>query len=335
MSDRKRSLGGAIIGGTLSILLLVAAGFLFLNQQYVKDQVVVWAYTPSSEVVAIEDRIDLTSSGTFHFRATQPEVANSETFNQDCPRQEVASPILGCYTSDHRIYIYDITNKQLDGLEEVTAAHEMLHAAWQRMSSDEQVRVGSLLKTEYQKHTDDTSLVERMGYYQRTEPGEFENELHSILGTEIKSLSPELEAYYKQYFNVRQKVVELHENYDAVFEALRKEADTLYNEMTTLGASIDARTVQYNADVQQLSADIETFNNRADGGSFSSINEFNRQRSQLVARSNKIDGDRASLSADIDAYNVKYEKYQQVAAELEVLNKSIDSIKDLQPAPSV
>jgi len=335
MSDRKRSLRGTLIGGTFSIALLVAAGFLFLNQQYVKDQVVVWGYSPSSNITAIENRIDLTQSGTFHFRATQPKVASSDTFNQDCPRQETASPILGCYTSDHRIYIYDITNQQLDGLEEVTAAHEMLHAAWQRMSMNEQTRVGALLKTEYQKHTNDASLVERMEYYQRTEPGEFENELHSILGTEIEALSPELETYYGQYFNARQKVVALHEKYDAVFEALRTKADALYNEMTTLGASIDSRTNQYNADVQQLSADIETFNNRANDGSFSSISEFNRERSALVARSNTIDADRASISGDIDIYNAKYTEYQEVTSQIEVLNKSIDSIKDLQPAPSV
>jgi len=335
MSDRKRSLRGTIIGGAFSIAILVSAGFLFFNQQYVKDQVVVWGYTPSTSVSTIEDRIDLTPKGTFNFHATQPEIADSEAFNEDCPRQEVASPILGCYTSDHRIYIYDITNDRLDGIEEVTAAHEMLHAVWARTSSEERARIGALLKAEYQKHSDNARLVERMEYYQRTEPGEFENELHSILGTEIKSLNPQLEAYYKQYFNDRQKVVELHEKYDTVFEALRTKADTLYNELTTLGASIDTRTKQYNTDVQQLSADIQAFNNRANDGSFPSIGEFNRERSVLVTRSNKIDADRASISGDIDIYNAKYEEYQQVSSQIEVLNKSIDSIKDLQPAPSV
>jgi len=335
MSDRKRSLGGTIVGGVFSTLLLAAAVFAFLNQQYIKDQVVVWAYTPSAEIQTIEDRIDLNKEGEFHFRATQPEIASAETFNKDCPRQETASPILGCYTSEHRIYIYNITNDQLDGIEEVTAAHEMLHAVWERMSESERSKIGSLLKVEYQKHTDNAGLVERMAYYQRTEPGQFENELHSILSTESRSLDPELEAYYKKYFNDRQKVVALYEKYNTVFEQFKLQSDTLYNELTTLGASIDARTEKYNADATQLSVDIAAFNARADNGNFSSIGEFNRERASLITRSDQIDADRASITADIETHNQKYAEYQEVSSKIEVLNKSIDSFKDLQPTPSV
>ena len=335
MSDKKRSFRGAILGGMLSIALFAIAGFLLFNQQYVKDQIIVWGYSPTSVVKSIEERIDLTTKGEFHFYATQPVVDGAEKFNQDCPRQETTSPILGCYTSDHRIYIYDITDVRLDGIEEVTAAHEMLHAVWARMSSSEQARIGALLRAEYQKHMTDANLVERMEYYQRTEPGQFENELHSILGTEERDVGSELNDYYAQYFNDRQKVVDLHDKYDTVFEDIRLKSNTLYDELKSLGENIEARTTQYNADVQQLSSDIDTFNNRANSGDFSSINEFNRERAALVVRSNQIDDMRASISADIDVYNEKYKDYQLLISQLEVLNKSIDSIKDLQPTPSV
>ena len=335
MSDKKPRLGSTIFGGVMSVLLVTVAALAFFNQQYIKDQIVVWSYTPTTALTTIEERIDLSPTGEFHFRATQPEVASSTTFNEDCPRQETASPILGCYTSDHRIYIYDITNDQLDGIEEVTAAHEMLHAAWQRMSTEKQAEVGKLLRAEYQKHSDDASLVERMAYYERTEPGQFENELHSILATESKTLSPELETYYERYFNDRQKVVALYEQYNAVFETFNTQANTLYTELTSLGASIDSRTARYNSDVTQLSADIAAFNARADRGEFSSVGEFNRARAALVVRSNQADADRDAISADIATHNAKYEQYQQIAAQLEYLNQSIDSFKDLQPSPSV
>ncbi len=46
--------------------------------------------------------------------------------------------ILGCYNPSSRdIYIYNVTNSELDGVKEVTAAHEMLHAAWERLSESE------------------------------------------------------------------------------------------------------------------------------------------------------------------------------------------------------
>ena len=334
MSDKKHSLKRTIFGGGVSIILLAIAGFLLLNQQYVKDQISVWSYTPSSSVKAIDERVGFTHKGQFYFYATQPQVDGSEQFNEDCPRQEVGNPILGCYAAG-RIFVYDIANEQLDGIEEVTAAHEMLHAVWERMTLDDQSRIGTLLRTEYQKQIGNEDLMERMEYYQRTEPGQFENELHSILGTEAKSLSPELESYYAKYFKDRQVVVGLHSKYDTIFENLKKQSDALYVRLTTLGQSIEARSVKYNDDIKQLSADIAAFNNRADTGSFSSISQFNSERSALVARSNQLDADRDAISTDITSYNNEYAEYQKVSSKIEVLNKSIDSIKDLQPAPSV
>jgi hypothetical protein len=335
MLDKKRKFGGALFGAVMSVLLLATAGLALLNQQYIRDQIVVWSYVPTTALTTIEERIDLSPLGEFHFRATQPQVATSTTFNEDCPRQETTSPILGCYTSAHRIYIYDITNEQLDGLEEVTAAHEMLHAAWERTSAEKQAEIGKLLRAEYEKYSSNSRFTQRMAYYERTEPGQFENELHSILATESKTLGPELETYYGRYFNDRQKVVALYEQYNTVFATYKEQADTLYTELTTLGASIDTRTIQYNGDVTQLSADIAAFNARADSADFSSVGAFNSARAALVIRSNQADADRAAISADIATHNTKYEQYQQVAAQLEFLNNSIDSFTELQQSPSV
>jgi len=335
MSAKKRSVTGAIIAGALSIGILAAAGWLVMNRQFAIDQISVWSYTPSSKVQTIEERVDFTPKGKFQFYATQPQIDSSDQFNQDCPRQEAQSPILGCYTGQHRIFIYDVANAQLDGIEEVTSAHEMLHAVWERMSASEQTRIGGLLRTEYQKHTDNADLTSRMDYYQRTEPGQFENELHSILATETRTLSPELETYYGQYFKDRQKVVDLHDTYSAVFNSKRDQSDALYSELTALGISIESRTTKYNSDVTQLSADITAFNTRANSGQFSSISQFNSQRSTLLARTNQIDADRTAISTDIETYNTKYKTYQDLSSQIEVLNKSIDSIKELQPAPSV
>jgi len=335
MSDKKHSFQKTITGAVISIVILVAAGLLYMNRQYAIDQVVVWGYTPTASIKTIEDRIDLTGKGQFYFYATQPEVANADQFNKDCPRQEVGNPILGCYSAG-RIYIYDIDNAQLDGIEEVTSAHEMLHSAWDRMSPEDQEKIGTLLKTEYLKRSqNDTDFVERIQYYQRTEPGEFLNELHSILGTENSTLDPELETYYKKYFNDRQKIVALHQKYDSVFKNVKKQSETLYNELTALGKTIDTRTNKYNDDVKELSVDIEAFNTRANNGGFASINQFNNERAALVARSNQLDADRAAISTDIDTYNTKYTEYETLSSQIEVLNKSIDSFNQLQPTPSV
>jgi hypothetical protein len=333
MLDKKRSHIKLIAAIVLSGFIFIFAGWLLFNQQYVKDQVSVWAYTPTPGITEIEERVGFTDTGSFYFRVTQPEVADADTFNENCPRQEVGSPILGCYASG-RIYIYNIENDELDGIEEVTAAHEMLHSAWERMSPAEQKRLGALLRSEYAGLVD-LELKERMDYYARTEPGQLENELHSILGTEFEGLTSELETYYKKYFDDRQKVLGLHNKYDTVFKNLKAQSDALYDELVTLGKSVETRSIQYTADVAQLSADIESFNSRADSGNFSSIAQFNQERNALMARSNQLEADRISINNEIALYNEKYNQYQELSVKIESLNQSIDSIGDLEPAPSL
>src|SRR5690606_32509048 len=102
-----------------------------------------------------------------------------------------------------------VANAQLDGIKEVTAAHELLHAAWDRLSKSEQTRLGALLEEAYTKIGTD-ELEERMAYYERTQPGERANELHSIIGTEMADVGEELETYYKKYFIDRQQIVAFH-----------------------------------------------------------------------------------------------------------------------------
>lgn len=327
----RRHLAGAILAGVLSLIILATAGWLFFNRQFVADQAIVWSYTPPADILSLEERLRLTDKGSFYLRVTEPDIAPAAQFNQDCPRLEPGSPILGCYSSG-RMYIYDVTEDRLDGIEEVTAAHEMLHAVWERMSLAERDRIGTLLKTEYQQNADE-QLVERMGYYERNQPGEIINELHSIIPTEVKVISPELEEYYAQYFEDRQVVVGLYDQYSSVFTSLVAKADDLYADLAALGDSIETRSVTYNVGVDVLAQDINSFNTRANSGAFSSTAEFNQERSALVARSNELEALRVQIGEDIDRYNRLYQEYQDVAGELESLNASIDSISELKQIP--
>lgn len=322
-----------VVASILSVGIVLAIGWAILNRQYVADQVTIWAYQPAASIETIEDRIQLTDEGAFYFRASQPEVATAETFNQDCPRQESGSPILGCYASG-RIFIYDVENEDLDGIEEVTAAHEMLHAAWERMSDSDREKIEPLLEAAYDDLAD-AELQSRMEYYHRTEPGQFYNELHSILPTEFKTLSPDLETYYKKYFKNRSIVIQLFEQYDGVFDELTKKAERLYQDLTELGKSLETKAATYQKDVTALSADIDDFNRRADSGDFSSIYQFNVERNALIARTNELEAQRTAINRDIATYNKKYDQYQAVATEIKSLNESIDSISNLAPAPSI
>lgn len=324
---------GTVLSFVVSGVFIVVAIWAVLNRQLIFDQFSVWNYTPSAAIIEIEEKAAFTDDGQFIFYATHPVVAEQSEFNEECPRQEVGNPILGCYTSSDRIYIYELTNDQLAGMKEVTAVHEMLHAVWVRMGESERKEVDTLLRDAYAS-IEDSELKDRMAYYERTEPGQFTNELHSILGTEVHDLSPALEQYYAKYFD-RETILALHDAYSAVYDSLYAQADDLYQKMEALAQSIETRSTQYDADVAQLSSDIDSFNARANSGNFASVSQFNAERASLIARRNALEAERIALNNDIALYNEYYAQYQELAKQIEVLNDSIDSFQDLESVPSV
>lgn len=162
----KTSRIGTVFAFVISAAFVVAAVWLFFNRQYAQDWISVQGFTPSQSIATINDRAEFTDKGEFIFYATRPQVENQETFNKECPRQEAGSPILGCYTTDDRIYIYNLTNDRLDGMEEVTAVSRDASrclVSYKRRSERE--RLTTLLKSAYDK-VDDAELKTRMRYYQ-------------------------------------------------------------------------------------------------------------------------------------------------------------------------
>lgn len=278
------------------------------------------------------DRTAMSGRGEFLFYASQPSVEGTQAFNDKCARVEQSSAILGCYDG-RNIYIYDIKNAKLDGIREVTAAHEMLHAAYQRLNDSERGKIDALVEAEYAKLSGNKEFSERMAFYARTEPGERDNELHSIIGTEVTSISLELEQHYRMYFTDRSKVVALHTQYASVFYGLQARGQELSVELDALADSIEAASSAYNQATARLNADIEGFNNRANSGNFSSQAQFNSERAALVARVADLESQRAAINANRERYNNLREELVAIASESAALNRSIDS--SLAPAPSI
>lgn len=318
--------------GILALLSLVLALVLFLNRQFIADQITVWQYQPSSEMATFADRTGMNSGGKFAFYSSKPSLESSQDFNTKCDRKEVSTAILGCYNG-HAIYIYNVTNQQLDGIREVTAAHEMLHAAYDRLPDSERDRVNQLVEAEYESLKNRPDFAERMAFYERTEPGERDNELHSIIGTEVKGISVDLEAHYKKYFSDRAKVVALHGKYVAVFTDLQSRSNELSSQLTTLGEQIKSQTQLYNNEVSSLNGAVQSFNARANSGSFSSEAAFNSERSALAARLDRLDTLRTQINTNVDSYNEIRSELITIASESDALNQSIDST--LAPAPSI
>lgn len=322
---------GLLVRLLISLVLLGLAAAVFLNRQAVIDNYMVWQYKPSAPIEAIADRTKLTDKGRFYFYASHPELNSREAFNNACTaKNSEQSVVLGCYAA-MRIYVFNIDNPKLDGMKEVTAAHEMLHAAYDRLSPDERDRVDGLVEAQLHKLTDER-ILSLVREYDKTEPGERLNELHSILGTEVAQLSPELETYYQQYFKDRGAVVALAMSYGSVFDELRSRMDALLAELTMLADRIERRNAEYTASAKQLNNDIESFNVRARSGRMSR-EEFDSERTTLEALQKDLQVFYDSIKADIALYDTKRSELEAINAESDVLNRSIDS--KLSPVPSI
>ena len=322
-----------IIQSIVAVVLIATATFVWFSRTAIQDRILAYTYTPDASIARIHDRVDFTDNGQLLFYASQPSVEASETFNAHCQRQEQKSAILGCYTN-RRIFIYDIENSELDGIQEVTAAHETLHAAWERLSTRERDRLGVLLDQVYQRVADD-DLRSRMEYYDRQQPGERANELHSILATEYLDIGDELEKYFASYFVDRQNIVRIHARYNSVFISLQQQSDALYSELAALSESIESQSSNYNQLVAELNIDIDALNELAksvDRTSASAVNAFNSERQNLIERSRELEQLRTTLNGLIDSYNQMRDEYNSIVAHTQELQSSIDS---LAPAPSI
>ncbi|MDO4773764.1 MAG: hypothetical protein Q4A37_01395 [Candidatus Saccharibacteria bacterium] len=319
---------GIAIG--VGALLSAGAVWALLHQQAIRDQLTVWQYQPSAAVSALADRSGMSDGGRFYFFVTRPSLENAEQFNQECRRVEQASPILGCYDqAADRIHIYNVTHPELDGIKEVTAAHEMLHAAWARMSQAERQRLGELLEAAYQRvKTDD--LAARMAYYERTQPGSRANELHSIVGTEIADVGHELEQHYQQFFSNRQAVVGLHAAYHQRFTTMQREAERISGELDGRRTAIEQRSAQYAAGVAVFNNQAAVFNDRAARGDFVSQAAFQAERARLVQQSRELSTERRAIETAVAEYNQQVEKLYALGQKIQSLQQQLDSHQEVE-----
>lgn len=315
---------------TLSVALLIV-----IYRQDILDRYNVMNYTPSAEIQAIVDRAGFSDAGTYLFYASRPLLQDRDAFNDSC--RSVATEqtaILGCYAAQ-RIYLFDIDDPKLDGVKEVTSAHEMLHAVYDRLPTDKKDSINDMLEMQSQNlGAEQKRIDELLGQYAETQPGERLNELHSILGSEIATLSPELEKYYAEYFSDRASLVRLAQQYQTVFNELQQRQDILVRELNQLADLVDEQNAAYRRNLQVLETDIASFNRRAGSGSMSR-EAYNSERSVLLARQSSLRQEYDAIQGLIERYEAKRAELAAINSESEALNRSINSSMNDAPAETL
>jgi len=323
----------SIFFSIVSVLILAGLVVAALNLQSLSDWWFLRSYQPTSEIAALAERSSLNAAGTNLFYVSDPEVNEAEAFNQNCPFRE-RSYVLGCF-ADRRIYIFDVTDERLDGVKEVTVAHEMLHVVYSRLDAGQEIALRKLLDAQLTKITNQR-ILDLVQQYRTQDPSSIYNEMHSIFGTEVAELSPELDAHYAQYFIDRTQVVKLSQAYESVFTELRDQADDLLAEINRLKDSLpateakisDLKTVinTIEAQLDAFDADINQAREDNDGAAeLIAVNQYNSLLGQFRSTIDEHNGLVESYNSTVESINQQVKTYNSLVAEQAELLDSIDS----------
>ncbi len=303
--------------------LLIAAGFVFalFERQAISDWWILHSYQPTAEVQTLAQATTMTAEGTHLFYVSQAQVDDKQQFNRDCPTTELRETLtLGCYTHAH-IYVLKVAKLSLAASMRVSAAHEMLHAAYSRLSDNERAKIDNLIRSFYPT-IKDKDFKELIATYQRTEPGQLLNELHSLIPSEIETISPELESYYRQYFSDRQQIVKAFQAYRSVFKHIDDHRAELLGQLSDLKHQIDSLEVDYNAASAQadsLSAQISALRQQ---GKVEESNQLVSAQNAAASQANRL---ASQITALIDQYNQLVGEINSLALEENDLVSSLDS----------
>lgn len=299
---------------------LVGAGYMVVvYRQNILDWWTLRSYSAPASIKQLADDDTMTGRGRDMFYVSQPKVENSDAFNMNCSHTGERSIVLGCYTAQ-RVYVYNVTDPRLSGVLQVTAAHEMLHAAYQRLDAGTKANIDALITAELPKVTDQR-LKDLIALYDKDEPGELLNEMHSILGTEYSNLSPELENYYKQYFTDRGKIVGYATTYQKVFTASQDKIMQLEVRLNALKKQIDAN----NQEITQQSASLDTQSQQLNALRQSDTAAYNRAVPGYNTQVQAYNGLVVSTRNIVGQYNQLVIEYSNEATAQSSLYHSLDS----------
>ena len=315
----------------LPLALIGAAAFLAINYRdnimtFASDTIANLTYTPPAEVAALADKLNLTDEGRKIFYASRPQIETQDEFNKNCESHDAEVSTLGCY-SGGKIHIYNITDPELNGIQELTAAHELMHAVWARAGDENRAKLSDEISKVFNETDRHSDLVSELESYAEDETTD---ELHSRLATELADLPDSLETHYAQYFKDQDAVVAFYDSYQGPFKKLDAEFEALASEIEALKSEIDSLQTSYESGAEEYSKEVEEFNRCAETVNCFTESEFNSRRAELVEKQDMLEETYEKLSSAIDEYNSKIDHYNSNILRRRTLDAKVNSNKEIE-----
>lgn len=234
---------------------------------------------PDAEVVALADRMFLTSKGRTMFYATQPRLADAEEIKTACA--DVADADAdgrftgGCFVGARhreadRIFIFRPSDERLAESMVTVAAHELLHAAYAHLSPMERATVDGLVAEAAARVPADDPVHEQIEWSTGGDVSKRANEQFAYLGSQVAPRSgfpTQLEDVYARFFTDRTALVATHHRAIGVVQDVISAADAAFSSAAAQEsqnardrAQLDADRHGYETALAAYNADVERFN---------------------------------------------------------------------------
>lgn len=316
----------------LIIVFLALLGVLAVvstNRQGIQDWVKLRSYTAPANVAQLADDDTMTAYARRVFYVNEPQIDGKDIFGPKCPSGTEQTVVLGCYKGGQSgIVLLQVNDPRLQGVEQVTAAHETLHAVYERLSPSKRKQVDAWLNDYFKNQLRDQTVIDQINSYKQTEPKDLTNEMHSIIGSEVGNLPPVLEEYYSQYFANRSVIVGFYDKYQEEFTSRQDKIKQDDVQLSALKAQIDSAETGLKAKADAL----ESQRNQLDAlRSSGQIPAYNAGVPGYNAGVNAYNAEVARLRDLIDQYNSLVDERNSIALETQQLTSEITS--DTQPIP--
>lgn len=281
-----------------------------------------------SELARLAADTFLTERGREVLYATHPELIGDEVAQlcsrpEDVPGDEVVAA--GCYAGwlgAGRIYVFRPGDDRLLGSMVTITAHELLHAAYDRMDAAQQRRIDELVAAETERLAPDdptrTQIDWSVGSYESNRG----TEQFAYLGSQVLldgGFAPELEAIYAEWFTDRVALVEVYRSSITLLDELVANVQSAWDTLAAREQDVVNARAQYDADRAWLDVAVSSYND--DVAWFNALPAD--QRTAWTSTFTNRQGAEATMSYS-DALAYRYDEIEQLKAELEARGPALD-----------
>ncbi|WP_431796397.1 hypothetical protein [Microbacterium enclense] len=272
--------------------------------------------TLPADIAAVADRAFLTDHGREILTEVGARSAAGDDLRSSCEREDTADDhaVAGCY-SGAGIVVFVPTDARVADAAVTTLAHELLHAAFDRLGSGEVWRVRDQLHAAIERVPADDPVHQQIDWSVGEHDELRDTELFAYLGSQVwleGGFDPALEAVYARFFTDRAGLVAVGHSVTAAVDGFIADYDNAVAQLTE--AETDAVTQRAQLDADRQGYELDRASYQTDADRYNAMDPVERgrwrqdwQSSDGTSHSGTWEEALAARLADLDARHAELE----------------------------